>query len=98
MSIFGSGVILYPADVSMFSSGMIMYPADVSMFSSGMIMYPAGVSMYSSGMIMGSSGEVATSPPLNRKVGGSRPAMIRARCLRVKKHYPAQKNNQKICM
>ena len=35
------------------------------------------------------------SPPLNRKVGCSRPTMIRARCLRVKQHYPAQKNNQK---
>ena len=36
-----------------------------------------------------------TSPPLNRKVGCSRPTMIRARCLRVRLHYPAQKNNQK---
>ena len=43
----------------------------------------------------GSSGEVVTSPPLNRKVGCSRPTMIRARCLRVRQHYPAQKNNQK---
>ena len=43
----------------------------------------------------GSGGEVVTSPPLNRKVGCSRPTMIRARCLRVKQHYPAQKNNQK---
>ena len=42
-----------------------------------------------------SCGEVVTSPPLNRKVGCSRPTMIRARCLRVKQHYPAQKNNQK---
>ena len=46
-------------------------------------------------VVKGSSGEVATSPPLNRKVGCSRPTMIRARCLRVKQHYPAQKNNQK---
>ena len=30
--------------------------------------------------ILGSSGEVVTSPPLNRKVGCSRPTMIRARC------------------
>ena len=44
---------------------------------------------------MGSGGEVVTSPPLNRKVGCSRPIMIRARCLRVKQHYQAQKNNQK---
>ena len=44
---------------------------------------------------LGSGGEVVTSPPLNRKVGCSRPTMIRARCLRVKQHYPAQKNNQK---
>ena len=43
----------------------------------------------------GSGDEVVTSPPLNRKVGCSRPSMIRARCLRVKQHYPAQKNNQK---
>ena len=48
--------------------------------------------------IWGSSGEVVTSPPLNRKVGCSRPIMIRARCLRVRQHYPAQKNNQKNCM
>ena len=46
----------------------------------------------------GSGGEVVTSPPLNRKVGCSRPTMIRARCLRVRQHYPAQKNNQKNCM
>ena len=46
----------------------------------------------------GSGGEVVTSPPLNRKVGCSRPTMIRARCLRVKQHYPAQKNNQKNCL
>ena len=45
--------------------------------------------------LMGSGGEVVTSPPLNRKVGWSRPTMIRARCLREKQHYPAQKNNQK---
>ena len=43
----------------------------------------------------GSGGEVVTSPPLKRKVGCSRPTMIRARCLRVKQHYQAQKNNQK---
>ena len=42
-----------------------------------------------------SGGEVVTSPPLNRKVGCSRPTMIRACWLRVRKHYPAQKNNQK---
>ena len=42
----------------------------------------------------GFGGEVVTSPPLNRKVGCSRPTMIRARCLRVRQHYPAQKNNQ----
>ena len=45
--------------------------------------------------VKGSGGEVVTSPPLNRKVGCSRPTMIRARCLRVKQHNPAQKNNQK---
>ena len=45
--------------------------------------------------ILASGGEVVTSPPLNRKVGCSRPTMIRARSLRVKQHYPAQKNNQK---
>ena len=44
-----------------------------------------------------SSGEVVTSPPLNRKVGCSRPTMICARCLRARQHYPAQKNNQKKC-
>ena len=43
-----------------------------------------------------SGGEVVTSPPLNRKVGCTRPTMSRARCLRVKQQYPAQKNNQKI--
>ena len=45
---------------------------------------------------LGSGDEVVMSPPLNRKVGCSRPTMIRARCLRVRQHYPAQKNNQKI--
>ena len=45
-----------------------------------------------------SRGEVVTSPPLNRKVGCSRPTMIRARCLRLRQHYPAQKNNQKNSM
>ena len=40
-------------------------------------------------------GAVVTPPPLNRKVGCSRPTIIRARCLRVRQHYPAQKNNQK---
>ena len=43
----------------------------------------------------GGSGEVVTSPPLNRKVGCSRPTRIRARYSRVRQHYPAQKNNQK---
>ena len=54
--IFSSGMIMYPAGVSIFGSGMITYPADVSMFSSGMIMYPAGVSMFRSGMIMHPAG------------------------------------------
>ena len=48
--------------------------------------------------LKGSSGEVVRFPPLNRKVGCSRPTMIRARCLRVRQHYPAQKNSQKNCM
>ena len=38
---------------------------------------------------------MVTSPPLIGKVGCSSPTMIRARCLRVKQHYPAQKHNQK---
>ena len=46
--------------------------------------------------IWGSGGEVVTSPPLDRKVGSSRPTIIRACCLSVKQHYPAQKNHQKI--
>ena len=46
--------------------------------------------------ILGSGGEVVTSPPLNRKVGSSRPTMIRGRSLRVRQKYPAQKNKQKI--
>ena len=50
------------------------------------------------GEAKGSSGEVVTSPPLNRKVGCSRPTMIHARCLRVRQHYSAQKNNQKNCI
>ena len=50
---------------------------------------------YLRSIALGSSGEVVTSPPLNRKVGCSRPTMIRARCLRVRQHYPVQKNNQK---
>ena len=33
-----------------------------------------------------------TSPPLNRKVGCSRPTIIRARCLRIRQHYPGHKN------
>ena len=45
-----------------------------------------------------SGGEVVTSPLLTRKVGCSRTTMIRARCLRVKQHYPAQKKNQKNSM
>ena len=48
---------------------------------------------YNNHFQMGSGGEVVTSPPLNRKVGSSMPTMIRDRCLRVKQHYPAQKNN-----
>ena len=47
--------------------------------------------------IMGSGGEVVTSPLFNRKVGCSRPTMIRTSCLRAQK-YPAQKNNQKKYM
>ena len=39
---------------------------------------------------------VVTSPPLNQQVGCSRPTMFRARCLRVRQHYPAKKKNQKI--
>ena len=50
------------------------------------------------GVFRNKSIEVVTSPPLYRKVGCSRPTMIRARCLRVKQPYPAQKNNQKNCM
>ena len=44
--------------------------------------------------ILGSGGEVVTPPPLNRKVGCSRPNMIRAGCLRVRQQCPARKNNQ----
>ena len=40
-----------------------------------------------------SGGEVVTSPPLSRKVGRSRLTVIRAHCLRVRQHYPAQKKN-----
>ena len=43
----------------------------------------------------GIGGEVVTSPHLNQKVGCSRPTIIRARCLQVRQHYPAQKNNPK---
>ena len=43
----------------------------------------------------GSGGEAVTSSPLNRKVGFSRPTMSRARCLRARQYYPAQKNSQK---
>ena len=42
---------------------------------------------------MGSGGEVVTSPPLNRKLGSSRPTMV-CRCLLLEveaKHYQAQK-------
>ena len=46
--------------------------------------------------ILGSGGEVVTSPPLNQKVECSRTTMISAHCLRVRPHYPVQKNNQKI--
>ena len=41
--------------------------------------------------VEGSGGEVVTSPPL--ELGCSRPTMIRARCLRIKQYYLAQKNN-----
>ena len=46
----------------------------------------------------GSGSEVVTSPPLNRKDGCSRPTRIRARCLRVRQHFPAQKNSHKNCI
>ena len=38
--------------------------------------------------------EMITSSPINGKIGCSRPAMIRARCLKVRQHNPAQKNSQ----
>ena len=36
-------------------------------------------------------GRWGASPPLNRKVGCSRPTMIHARCLRMRQPYPAHK-------
>ena len=41
--------------------------------------------------------EVVTSPPLKRKVRGTRPTIIRARCMMVRQHYSAKKIIQK-CM
>ena len=36
-------------------------------------------------------GEVVTSLPINWKIRSSKPTLIRARCLRVRQRYPAQK-------
>ena len=44
----------------------------------------------------GSGGEAFASTSLSRRVGCSRLTMIRARCLRVRQHYTAQKIYQKI--
>ena len=43
-----------------------------------------------------SGGELITSPPLNLRVGSSRPTMISAYCLRLSQHYQAQKSSQKM--
>ena len=40
--------------------------------------------------------EMVRSQPLNRNIGCLRPTMIRAGCLQVRQHHPAQKNNQKM--
>ena len=48
--------------------------------------------------LKGSGGDLVTSPPLNRKVGCSRPTMFRPCCLRAKQHYPAQQINLNKCM
>ena len=54
--------------------------------------------LYGVKWLQGSGGEVVTSPLLNRKVGCSRPTMMRGRCLRMRLHYPDQKNDLINCI
>ena len=70
----------------------------ISAFFHDLLKFEASEVRYTLVKLKGSGGDLVTSPPLNRKVGCSRPTMFRACCLRARQHYPAQQINLIKCM